>query len=187
MRECINWNRIDRAIQYYINLGYKYIEVPWTIERDHLMITCPEGYEDLIAGTDQCLLGSAEQAFISMDLNGLLLPNKYVACSPCFRKEPTYDALHHRSFMKVELYQNYDVDGEDSLTDMVNDAFSVFQHLLRNSNDPNLNIVDTGENMFDINYNDIELGSYGIRNHNDLHWIYGTGLAEPRFTTAISF
>ena len=34
----------------------------------------------------------------------------------------------------------------------------------------------------EINEQIFELGSYGFRKHQDLSWIFGTGLAEPRFS-----
>jgi hypothetical protein len=35
---------------------------------------------------------------------------------------------------------------------------------------------------YDLELNNIELGSYGVRKYGQLHWVYGTGLAEPRFS-----
>lgn len=37
----------------------------------------------------------------------------------------------------------------------------------------------------DIVFRGIELGSYGIREHKYLKWVYGTGLAEPRFSNVL--
>jgi hypothetical protein len=31
----------------------------------------------------------------------------------------------------------------------------------------------------------IELGSYGIREHDNLKWVFGTGLAEPRLSKVL--
>ena len=44
-----------------------------------------------------------------------------------------------------------------------------------------IDIVKT-EQGFDLEYNGIELGSYGIRSCEYLDWIYATGLAEPRMS-----
>jgi hypothetical protein len=41
-------------------------------------------------------------------------------------------------------------------------------------------IADT----YDIEINGIEVGSYGIRSVDDVQYIYGTGLALPRYSTA---
>jgi hypothetical protein len=48
-------------------------------------------------------------------------------------------------------------------------------------------ILDDTDNVlqYDIQYNGIELGSYGIRSCDFLEWIYGTAIAEPRLTLAI--
>ena len=37
----------------------------------------------------------------------------------------------------------------------------------------------------DITADGIELGSYGVRECEFVRWIYGTGLAEPRFSTLL--
>lgn len=47
----------------------------------------------------------------------------------------------------------------------------------------NISIID--DCSLDINYKNIEIGSYGIRDFNGLSYIYGTILAEPRFISAI--
>jgi hypothetical protein len=38
----------------------------------------------------------------------------------------------------------------------------------------------------DLYLNGIEVGSYGIRKHNSYQWVYGTGLALPRFDKALN-
>ena len=50
----------------------------------------------------------------------------------------------------------------------------------------NFEIVKTEEGL-DIELNGIEIGSYGYRSYKDFHWIYGTALAEPRFSLAAGF
>lgn len=48
---------------------------------------------------------------------------------------------------------------------------------------------DKTEDGYDINLTVdgeiIELGSYGIRHHKSVLWAYGTGVAEPRFSSAL--
>ena len=40
---------------------------------------------------------------------------------------------------------------------------------------------------YDLEINGIEVGSYGARYHAKIGWwAYGTGLAEPRYTTAMN-
>jgi len=38
---------------------------------------------------------------------------------------------------------------------------------------------------WDLNLYGQEIGSYGIRKLGGHHWVYGTGLAEPRFSTLV--
>jgi hypothetical protein len=45
-------------------------------------------------------------------------------------------------------------------------------------------IIPTAQGL-DIELGGIELGSYGYRSYGRLHWIYGTGFAEPRFSQAV--
>jgi hypothetical protein len=47
-----------------------------------------------------------------------------------------------------------------------------------------LDIITTKEG-FDIEVGGHELGSYGIRKHEYLKWVYGTGCAEPRMSNLI--
>ena len=41
------------------------------------------------------------------------------------------------------------------------------------------------ENSYDIVINNIEVGSYGIRENSFLKYIYGTACAEPRLSIAL--
>jgi hypothetical protein len=51
--------------------------------------------------------------------------------------------------------------------------------------DQNLLKIVTTSDGYDIEYNGVEIGSYGIRKTSFLEWIYGTGLAEPRFSRSL--
>jgi hypothetical protein len=72
-----------------------------------------------------------------------------------------------------------DIVNEDALHDIVNNSYLFFRNYI-----PDVKIVTTDEG-FDIMYENIELGSYGIRECEFLKWIYGTGCAEPRLSKAI--
>jgi hypothetical protein len=43
----------------------------------------------------------------------------------------------------------------------------------------------TTEDGLDVEIGGIEVGSYGTRLHEGFSWNYGTGLAEPRFSSAL--
>jgi seryl-tRNA synthetase len=191
LRNPVNWGAIGVATEFYQGRGYCYIEVPWTIPYEHSMITAPpqaNGHafrieEDEYPRVKQlCLVASAEQSFVSLQLQNQLGLGKFVTCSPCFRNEPVYDDFHQGSFIKVELFQNViEKDAETELFGMVDDAEDLFRSLSNNRNLVNIVKTDVG---FDINVGDREVGSYGIRTFDGLCWIYGTGIAEPRFSEA---
>ncbi len=108
------------------------------------------------------------------------LPNgKYCGLTPCFRDEKILDNLHQQYFMKVELINTINVN-KNSLTEMINFAKNFFNNYLKTE------VIQIDENSFDIFGNGIELGSYGIRKYNNTKYIYGTGCAEPRLSSAIN-
>jgi len=65
------------------------------------------------------------------------------------------------------------------------DAKSFFEYVI----DDIVDIVEVKQSNsiinYDLMYNDNELGSYGIRKHMNMSWIYGTGCAEPRLSFTV--
>lgn len=171
-----NWCRLGFAVEYYRTLGYKYVELPWTVPKSIMKATI--GDLNIIESGLGPLIGSSEQAFVERDYNGKLGDGKFMSCTPCFRDDEE-DETHRPMFMKVELYQNIDVN-PDGLEEMVEDASGFFFTETKNAV-----ILETIEGC-DIEVNGIEIGSYGIRRFKHVNWIYGTGLAEPRFSMAIT-
>lgn len=179
----IDWNLINSAIRYYRKCGYKYIEVPWIVHESVNKMTLPNNVSSLTIENKGSLIGSAEQGILSLVVNNQLEKGKYVACSPCFRNEPKLDRLHQTYFMKVELYNDLDVN-ENTVSSMIqtveNFLLSEFENIRR------YNIIKEKTNYeTDILLNGIEIGSYGIRTINAHSWVYGTGLALPRLTLAM--
>lgn len=174
------WRNLSWAIDTYHRVfGFAPVEVPWIVPRSVMRITCPDDDRIIRASDLGDLVGSAEQSFLALQRDGLP-PGRYVACTPCFRNEPVLDDLHRLTFMKVELYQTVDVTDE-KLDAMIDAALRVFRWL----GAEHLETVPTEEG-FDLMLNGVEIGSYGIRRIPGHAWIYGTGLAEPRFTTALN-
>lgn len=185
MTPTINWARLARAVEYYQGVGYTYLEVPWIVSAEATAVTLPDGARaaTLAAGGD--LVGSAEQSFIQMLRRNLLPNGRYVALTPCFRHETQYNDLYQPYFMKVELI---DVGGSpddvepvlsDALTFLNREAWS-FERMLAP-----VQPISFMDGSIDLQLNGIEVGSYGFRQHNGLQWVYGTGLAEPRFSVAL--
>jgi hypothetical protein len=189
------------ASDHYESHGFNPIDVPWSVEPAFSEMTSVDDAFALRGGN--VMVGSAEQAFLQQMIapaSGypvVLLDKTYQAITPCFRGDTT-DELHRTQFMKLELFSaSKDVDRLFKILDRVRElAVDLFEemiveyagdhrHLLLTS------VLPTGGQSFDINLirigrEPIELGSYGIRSYHDTHWVYGTGLALPRFADAVS-
>jgi elongation factor P--beta-lysine ligase len=167
--ENVDWAMLARAYDFYKSKGYEYVETRWLQSVETVSITAPTQNHIIRTNlNDLALIGSAEQAFIAMDLPR----GRYFSISPCFRVERE-DALHQTQFVKLELFQNYHEDWLRLLLD-ANTFFSQYA---------TIQTVQTPEG-FDLEVNEVEIGSYGKRSHKELHWAYGTGLALPRFNLA---
>lgn len=173
----INYKLIDDSIQFYDKLGYKRIESPWTVTKAISDITRPINRKDFtIQEKNKVLVASGEQSFLYLMVKGFLPPGKYQTVTPCFRDEP-FDLTHTKYFLKNELIITDNVN-TSNLDQVISDAMSFFKTIVKK---PELLVcIEDIEDNYDIKYCDCELGSYGIRTHGHLKWIYGTGLAEPR-------
>lgn len=173
----IDYGRLDRSLQYYESKGYSRIESPWTVTKAISSITKPPNGKDWeILGKDKVLVASGEQSFLYLYLKGFLPKGKYQTITPCFREE-VFDLTHTKYFIKNELIITDEVN-EVSLQKIIHNCKDFFEKELEQK----VEIVITDQG-YDLEVNGIEIGSYGIRSCEYLEWIYGTGLAEPRFTT----
>ena len=114
-----------------------------------------------------------------MMLDETLRPGCYCSAGPCFRDEPTLDKHHRYAFFKLELI-HYG-DNLMSARRMAHEADLVMWNLF--GEEHVVKCVETAEG-YDLEVNGIEVGSYGRREHKGHKWIYGTGLALPRATSA---
>lgn len=179
----VNWRLMSEAITFYTREGqFALVEVPWAISKSDVMATCPDESQVIEATGLGSLVGSAEQSFVALARKGLT-PGRYMALTPCFRKEPVQDELHLPYFMKLELFDNSNHERMPFL-EMTYLAERFFIEI-GEAPEEHLKIAKT-EIGTDLVLDDIELGSYGSREFQDLEWNYGTGLAEPRFSTAMS-
>jgi hypothetical protein len=173
----VDWKLIGMAIDFYESRGFKRLDVPWAVSLATSSVTCPDTSRMYPFG-DMVLVGSAEQSFMEAQFLSSLAPGRYVSCTPCFRNEPVVDELHQKYFMKVELYSN---EADQSGLDL---EFAELAQLFLDAHaDTEAEIVTTGEGV-DLEVAGIEVGSYSSRVHNGCAWTCGTGLAEPRFSTA---
>lgn len=176
----IDYNLLAKSIDYYELKGYNRIESPWTVTQAVSDITKPEGAKDFkIEGDGKVLVASAEQSFIYMMIKGFLPLGKHMSITPCFRKE-SFDLLHSKYFMKNELIQTKNVCIEE-MDKMIEDAKSFYDYVFKGG----CEVFESSTGIYDIQYKGVELGSYGIRKHGHLSWIFGTGCSEPRTSNTL--
>lgn len=175
----INYEYVSKAIAAYKALGYVYVDVPWVVDCDSINSTKPHERKSISVSENAHLVGSAEQSFYQMIRNGTLQYGQYVAATPCFRDEEVIDELHKHYFFKVELINHMPtVPSSGDVFTITEHALFVFNKLKRKTK---FERKCTHEG-FDINVNGIEIGSYGVRQIDGHNWVYGTGIAEPRFS-----
>lgn len=170
------WRNLMASMELYAKRGYNYVDVPWFVDRYISLATCPDRSRIMGVPSHGDLVGSAEQSFVSVER--LLKPGKFMSLTPCFRDEPKTSDLSRYVFMKLELFCNDYCDAK-SLLAMIEDA----RYVMGEVTEHGIELVETSEG-FDLNINGIEVGSYGIREYQGYSYLYGTGLAEPRFSIA---
>lgn len=177
------WQNLARMGEHYTRLGFQDLPQPWVASHRAIHATLPTGAASTTLNDGQILVGSAEQAFIDCMLAGRMRPGRWQATTPCFRREPVFDALHHPYFMKLELIDYMPESAEAALESMVRQVSCALDNLL-----PIGGVAIQTEKTeigWDLTLRGQEIGSYGIREHAGHQWVYGTGIAEPRFTTLL--
>lgn len=190
----IHWGNIAKAVEFYRGAGFEYIEVPWIVPERDVAVTLPTGKESVKTqlGT---LVGSAEQSFICLMRNKLLVQARYVAATPCFRDEQV-DDLHKVYFFKVELIERVSPDlPQDSVQKSVMAMASTALEFFKSLPGGKRSLIKPTSEGLDITLDGTELGSYGFRTfeHQENYtttkyaWVYGTGYADPRFSYVSSW
>ena len=181
-KQKIDWSLLAEAERYYNQEGFESIETPYIVPLQYSEYTKPHSDDSFtlnhgfFKNNTYELVGSAEQGFIFLLMNNYFQKNdQYLSITPCFRVD-SYDETHQPWFIKLELF-HYDSDIH-SLYRIINIAKDFFENQLSNT----IQIVKTDLESFDLFYKEIELGSYGIRHVENNSFIYGTGLALPRFS-----
>lgn len=178
----IDYNKISDALKYYQAKGFKYIEVPWIVSEKADQIT-GKGLP-IWKGLLGVHVASAEQSFLQLILENNLTAGKYVSCTPCFRNDKL-DDIHHKWFLKVELidFVGYAKLANSKQVSGVNDMINIAKEFFDRYTE--VNIMEL-EDHLDLTLEDTEIGSYGYRETKEFSWIYGTGIAEPRFSQTLS-
>lgn len=176
----IDFNLINKSIDYYSTIGFQRIETPWLVTEAVDSITRPRNVKPyIVEAKKKNLIASGEQGFLYLYLKEYLPKGKFQTTTPCFRND-SFDYTHTKYFIKNELINTKDVNCQQLLY-MVEQAEKFFNSLLIKGS---VNIIDTSDG-FDIMLGEYELGSYGIRECKFLKWIYGTACAEPRTSKLI--
>ena len=188
-----HYKHLIHAIKYYEAAGFKWLDVPWAVSEEAIYLTRPPhvvGDPPSYASGGKKIfpVASAEQSFLQMQMDATeRMASSYVTMTPCYRNEPVIDELHQPYFMKVELI-SWDKTTHEDLTKMVAHARLLFEENLWMDCVKNTDPDPIGIEAYDLvtSHTGIELGSYGIREHPKVgRWLYGTGLAEPRYSYAL--
>ena len=156
---------------------------------------------------EMAYVGSAEQSLIHLYARrGNFDNRKVMALTPCVRAEPICDQSHFEVFLKLELAMwGNNVTAADHFK-MVLDAKAAMEYVLTKADagerivhnnlelkiirDPNADHECVDLMMCSIRQPEIqiEVGSYGIRTIDGVRgpYVYGTGIAEPRFGWAVN-
>lgn len=162
------------AEAHYNHNGYQVMDVPWIVSNEVTRVTLPTDRQAISTKLGD-LVGSGEQGFIDLMMKNMLPLGAYQTITPCFRDEPKLSTLTRNYFWKLELIIHY-ID-QCSVWPMIDLAYEYFSKWIK------CEVIETHEG-FDIVTIDgnVELGSYGRRTWQQHKWVFGTGLAEPRFS-----
>lgn len=180
----IDYALLAKSVPFYEALGFQRIESPWTVPKPISDITKPDFASDYLVvknGKQKIFVASGEQSFLSLINKSFLPPGKYQTITPCMRDD-NFGPYHTKYFMKNELIWWGDV-GYDQLYFVRNQAKDFFKSLISKSDE--FEMMEVERYQWDILVNGVEVGSYGLRECSFCKWVYGTGLALPRFNMAL--
>jgi hypothetical protein len=176
----LHYQRILNTVSFFTSKGYVEIALPWAVDKEFIDETIPDKTKNLPYYAGKHLVGSAEQAFLSM-FSGKQTEDKthYISLGPCFRHEPVLECFTRPYFFKAELFSLNAT--QPNLEKMIDLAHENFSKRLK------CDVFPMEDGSYDIiaRYSGLELGSYGLRSNKKTNWIYGTAMAEPRFSDAL--
>lgn len=180
----VDYGKFAEAKEYYETQGFEEIAVPWVLEYESYNATRPPNRKEFYV-LGGYMNASGEQGFLELMMRGKKV-GRQMCITACFREEPVLDGLHHRYFMKLELIDT-DVSLEN-LHSIITIAQGFFDRYLPLEAKTKVIPMDEKGETFDIvdDRLGMELGSYGIREHEGYRWIYATGLALPRLDSVVN-
>lgn len=183
----VDYEVLAKAQKFYNTRGFTPIETPWMVDKPYSLITTSND-KAYATKPRKHLVGSAEQSLLQLAFKNKLIERyRYQSITPCFRRDAE-DASHCNWFMKLELFEFF--RGEESAHPIENLTLE-YQYFISSAwsffcsqSSSNVEVVPT-EDGSDLEINGVEVGSYGKRRYKNITWIYGTGIALPRFNYAI--
>lgn len=170
----IDYNLINKSIEFYFEKGFERIETPWLVTDYVDSITRPkEVIPYRVDNKNKNLVASGEQGFLYLYLKEYLPKGRFQTVTPCFRND-SFDLTHTKYFIKNELIITDNVN-KKTMEELMGYSRNFFENIFNKI----IDVVKTDEGC-DLEIEGYELGSYGIRKCDFLHWVYGTGCAEPR-------
>lgn len=178
--------RFSIACSDWLAAGSTWVDLPWTAPEFFVESTRPDGVSARLPTPHGHLVASGEQSFLWLDERGLLPEGRLIGWTPCFRDEPKFDRWHQFGFMKMEVYEVLRPGDHpaSSLYALVSHAAGHFERWAGK----HVHQKFFRDGTADIDLNGHEIGSYGVRPHPSIpgrSYLYGTVLAEPRFSTAL--
>lgn len=179
--------RFHRAARDWVEAGAAWVDLPWTVPLQFIQATRPElSFGQDVATPRGMLVASGEQAFLWLDSQDMMQPRCHVGWTPCFRDEPVIDQWHRYAFIKLEAYRPLAKHEHQKsvLMALVDQAQGHFERWSgRNARQRWFR-----DGTCDIEIDGREVGSYGVRSHPTIEgreYVFGTALAEPRFSEVI--
>lgn len=170
-----------KAIEYYSSKGFLHLSAPMLVDKDIIELTLPKDKSPREhSNTGLYYVGSAEQSYYQLLKKhpSIYSKNSYMLLTPCERDE-VEDELHLGIFLKLEL-----ISCEITSYGLASLVYE-FLHPYILSKRCTSALVKTDEG-YDIEINNIEVGSFGTRSVFGKDVTYGTGLALPRISQALS-
>jgi len=208
----IDYKIVVEAISFYEKHGYKYIDVPWSVSKEAMLITCPKLFteKDVLECNPSMFVTSGEQSFLEMILDDKLHEGKYCCAVPCFPSSVnSKDGLYFLDYFKVELISYYEL-GQHSFDlrrlFFVEEMANLCRSFMQNYRNENIQLVKNIDNELyhnsgteyscdlEISEKNFKLGSYSLKYSNQQkrcsnqnnqigYWVYGPGVVLPRITT----
>lgn len=189
----IDYRMIADAADHYDSKGFQRIESPWLVTREISDITKPPELSSYVVQKDnetkqKVFVASGEQSLLYLINKGFMpRSGKYQTVTPCMRNDP-FDETHTKYFIKLELMKYSTTDDLSDLQHvaaMMETAAKWFGSIVGKKNLALVDNSDGNEQSYDIMLDGVEIGSYGHRSCLFCNWIYGTGIAEPRFSRLV--